>query len=214
MSMITLRRFATVTTVMLVVSTAAMSGSSTPAFSETVPRHTELVFGGLGAAPSRGTVYAGLPQCAACDQVIVEDFSGNWVGSYILYERECDGFDWYCYPCTGFGAEQCRNAGPYQHFDFSDSTQAQQWVWNQEGCGTCENDSQIMIPELIEFAAVNELAHIIEASKGRVWLNRERSAIQGLGCGDVPGMHLPISIHLADFISEVLSVSPGSSSHP
>jgi hypothetical protein len=75
-------------------------------------------------------------------------------------------------------------------------------------CGDCDPVYRQFtdITSDVEQGIASEVALAISESGGRFWINEERSAIQGLGCGAGLSIHIPISASLFSAIHQELAM--------
>jgi hypothetical protein len=140
--------------------------------------------------------------CAECSSMRSgETAFGTWHG-YIEWGGEC-GQASSCIPCE----ESCE--GDFESDAFDDEASA--GIWGQAMCSCPETSPFAVVPSLVQSEDADEIAALIQRSRGKVFINESRAAVQGKGCGEEIAFHLNVSAALLQAIAgraNALSAQP------
>jgi hypothetical protein len=137
---------------------------------------------------------APLDECQGCDSNYGE-VDGTWIAWYAYFENNeghCDSVQ--CVRCNGNpDCEPVWGSG-----EFESSGAAALWLDSNSSCGNCsqEGGGTASLAMATEMRDAGRVAEIIASSGGSTWLNRDRGAVQALGCGGKVGVHLPLDAAL------------------
>ncbi len=142
-------------------------------------------------------------ECQGCEVGSVA-FFGTYAYEWWKYASggTCEpGPSEHCVPCD-YPTECLNDDEGDSGWDYSSPNEAIAAGFVAINCGDCYiNREALEAAEMIEHhQSARELAKLIESSDGQLWLNRERNALQGNGCGSRIAFHLPLS---AEFFGDI-----------
>ena len=169
----------------------------------------------LAGTPLEGTVRhpietrpeaSSTPVCVGCEYEVREAGSNPvvWYG-YVEWGGPCGGSD--CISCEpNSGGPGCPD-GDYESEAFDDQGTAD--LYGAAMCSGCGGGGSPLgeLPSLVLSKDVAAIADLIRQSDGTVFINSERSAVQGLGCAGTVSYHVALPAALLAAVTVNLASS-------